>query len=289
VHAPTGMLLKNQTINGEIKASENNLGIISVRFVKKPQVAYNEEDNLVFSIKEKNQKTWLYKGNYRSGGINALPLYPFGFPQISNSKGKTYDFMITSQRGNKNNAVELSSSEPVIVSNYVYSKHDLFNDRKLLANYIYKKILNSFTDYEFLFNAIIYMLPFLFYVFGLVVFTKLKIEKYSFIFIIPLLIIFTVMWNIDLIDGIFYALIGFWVITILEYKLESSISFVFAALFFAIAIIAILFNQQDLGARFSNWTYIFLIIGVFQLIREIRYPNNKAFTYIMLINKILNK
>ena len=162
---PKRELLKNESIIGEFKASDNNLGILAIRFNNPKYVIHDEEDVLIFRIKEKYQKRWLYQNTYRSGGIYGTPLYPFGFPQIVTSKGKIYQFSVTSLRGNIDNAVSLSEKEPVLISKYVYTKQQLFNDKKMLIDFICRKIINLFSDTDYRVALIGYMSPLIFYLF----------------------------------------------------------------------------------------------------------------------------
>lgn len=286
---PKGELLKSESINGEFKAYENNLGILAIRFNSLNAVVHDDEDVLIFRIKEKGQKKWWYQNMYRSGGIYGTPFYPFGFPQIVNSKGKIYQFSLTSLKGNKMNAVSLSGREPLLVSKYVYTKNQLFNDKKVLLIFLYRKVINSFSDMDFLVASISYLLPFILYIFALVVFTKEQIDRYSFLFLVPFLIVLSIIWGMDLIPGIVFAIIGFWVITVIQYRLESSMSFLFAFIFLTCAFILVVFQYQDIAGRLSNWTYFFLCIGAIQLLIEFRSPTKERLTYLMFFKKIFFK
>src|SRR5258708_18011115 len=101
-------LLAGSTIAGEFIGQDTNLGIVAIRFRTFIRVPYRDEDMLVFRLKEKGAKKWYYENTYKSGLIYELPLFPFGFPKIADSKGKTYLFEITSLYGNQTNAVAIS-------------------------------------------------------------------------------------------------------------------------------------------------------------------------------------
>ena len=286
IQSPHGSLLKGESIVGEFTAKEDNLGILSVHFAQKKQVAYDNQDVIVFKIKEKGARTWLYQNRYHSNAIAGLPLYPFGFPVFTNSKQKTYIFSITSLNGNKTNALDMNNKEPVLVSRYVFSKRALLANKKKFIGFLIKKFITSFTDIPFLIGGMVYLLPFFLYLIWIGIFEKIRGEKYHLLFIMPLLILLAMALHIELLIGFFYALIGFWVITIIAYNVESSVSFFFAFLFFLFAFILILFGNQELGGRFSNWTYIFLVIGAVQLPWELRNPSKKRLDYTKLLQSL---
>lgn len=287
IQSPPGKLLKGESIIGKFRATENNLGILSVQFVIPQQVAYEDQDILIFKIKEKDTSTWWYQNAYKAGGIYGLPLYPFGFPVIHDSKGKTFVFSLTSLHGNNINAVQLSSDNPVLVSKYVFTKRDLLANKKELIQFIINKFINAFTDINFLNASVTFALPLIFYLFWIGIVSKIRADRYTFLLIIPLLILLLLSMRVDTTGGFFFVIIGFWIILIKAYRIESSMSFLFALLFFVFTFIAIFFGYQGLGGRLSNWTYVFLIIGAVQSLREMKNPNKKRIDYTKVLNSFL--
>jgi len=287
IQSPSGKLLKGENIIGEFKAAENNLGILSVQFVPPQQVDYEDQDVLVFRIKEKGAKTWWYQNTYKSGGIYGLPLYPFGFPVITVSKGKTFVFSLTSLYGSNTNAVQLSSENPVLISRYVFSKKDLLANKKVLIQYIVKKFFNAFTDINFLNSSVTFAFPLIIYLFWIGIVSRVRADRYTFLLIIPLLVLLLLSMKVDDTVGFFFVIIGFWIIIIRAYRIESSISFLFALLFFIFTFISILLGFQGIGGRFSNWTYVFLVIGAVQLLQEVKEPNDKRIGYTKVLNSLL--
>ncbi|HUQ85185.1 MAG TPA: hypothetical protein VM077_02575 [Candidatus Limnocylindrales bacterium] len=282
------LLLRNDTISGQFKASEDNLGIISIRFIPQKQVDFDDEDSLVFRIKEKKAKEWHYQGTYSSGGIFGVPMFPFGFPTISDSKNKTYIFSITSQHGTRKNAVKLSRKEPALISMYVFPKNKLISDKRLFVNFFYKKLINYFSNLELLASSTVYLSPLLFYLFTHLLVRKTTLGKIHTIPIIPLLIVLAASINIDLILGIFLSFIGFWIITVILNKIESRVSFLFALLFFCLSLISVILKSQQLGSRFSNWTFIFLAVGTVQTIYESQ-SSKKFISYRIFLKRVIPK
>lgn len=289
IQIPKGKLLQNNIVSGEFTASDNNLGIVSIGFLgSEKKVSYDDEDVLIFKIKEKGQNQLWYSGKFRSGAISGEPIYPFGFPVISKSKGKIYQFSIISLHGNKQNAVSLSMHEPILTAWYVYPKHELLSNKKLLLIFLYKKLIDSFTNLYFLNASFTYSLPLVLYLFALIFITKMRIDRYSFILVVPILIILSVIWNIDTNSGLFFELIGFWIIILIAYDAESNISILFALFFFILAFLLVIFNNQNMAARFSNWTYVYLVIGTVQLLLEYKKHKQKKLTWKILFNNMLH-
>ena len=108
-HLPIGTLEKGEYISGKFVGNNNNLGIISLRFKTFFRPAYENEDHLLFQIKEAGDKKWYYQNTYRVGTIYDVPFFPFGFPIITDSKGKIYEFKVTSLNGNGQNSIALSN------------------------------------------------------------------------------------------------------------------------------------------------------------------------------------
>jgi hypothetical protein len=158
-----GKILAGQKISGEFQAQESNLGIVSIRFETGLRIPYDQEDIYVFRLKEKGQEKWYYENTYRSGGMYDFPFYPFGFPIIKDSKGKTYVFELQSLKGNQQNALSISQKGLILSVKYKESKKALLSNRELLMSFIFKKFTNSLQVFEIQFASFIYLLPFIFY------------------------------------------------------------------------------------------------------------------------------
>jgi hypothetical protein len=91
-------LESKEPIRMEIQGVQDNLQIISIHLIPFTDKTSVSKQNLVFKIKEKGEKNWYATNSYPIEKLADLPL-PFGFPLITNAKGKTY-------------TVELSLSNP---------------------------------------------------------------------------------------------------------------------------------------------------------------------------------
>lgn len=164
VNYNTKKITTGKKIIGQLTAKENYLGVVSINFKTFKEVAYSDEDVLLFSIKERGASDWYYQNTYRSGGIYKTPLYPFGFPKIYNSKGKVYVFEIKSLYGNSKNSVALSSWEPVLLSRYQIPKEEIIADSKLgLFSFFAKRAFIGLGRQDVQFFSLIYFLPLFFY------------------------------------------------------------------------------------------------------------------------------
>jgi hypothetical protein len=110
-------LLKGEKISAKFHASENNLGILLVRFVK---FGYGT-DTLIFRLKKEGEKDWYYSNTYSGQQFPNNQYYPIGFPPIPNSRDGLYTFEIESLAGTKQDGVGLSGVKPQASFVYSYS------------------------------------------------------------------------------------------------------------------------------------------------------------------------
>lgn len=129
-------------ISGKFKAKNNHLGIISVRFNTHFHV---NNDYLQFSIKEEGDSTWYYTAKYKVDQFQNGQYFPFGFPVIENSQGKSYQIEIQSLGGNPNKIISHYQGSQFL-SKYSFSKSFLKQDIKQIPLFIFNKIL-SFLRY----------------------------------------------------------------------------------------------------------------------------------------------
>ncbi len=170
-------LLKGNSVRGYFTAEDKNLGIVAVRFQTFLRPAYQDEDKLLFQIKEKGSKDWYYENKYRIGFVYDLQFMPFGFPIIHDSKGKTYEFAITSLNGNANNSVAVSNRGQILTTKYKYTKKELLQDKKLLLIFSIQKFINAMETAGVFFSSVVYFLPLFFYI--IIVLCRKYIQKIS--------------------------------------------------------------------------------------------------------------
>ena len=121
IHKTGGMgehLLKGEKITGKLFVTENNFGIVLVRFVP---LSANVLDVVTFRIKEEGAEKWFYENNYNANQFQPDEYFTFGFQTIKDSKDKVYVFEVESLAGTTGNGIGLSPKKPqaAVVSKYV--------------------------------------------------------------------------------------------------------------------------------------------------------------------------
>jgi hypothetical protein len=118
-------LFAGEKYMSEFTSHENYLGIITLQFEKFDKTDFRKEDILSFRIREKGRKTWYFESVYRSGLIHDSLHFPFGFPPISDSKNKIYEFELISQRGNSTHAIELDRQGTLLSSYHAIPRSEI--------------------------------------------------------------------------------------------------------------------------------------------------------------------
>ncbi len=265
-----GKLAKGQKITGSIIAQENNLGILAIRFIQTQRIAYEDEDTLVFRIKEHGQKKWYYQNQYRSGIIFDTPFLPFGFPIIQESKGKVYDFELESLHGNSENGVTVSKQSPNLITRYQIPRSLLLSNKRNLFVFLSKKIITSFQVPDIIFASFIFSLPLLFYFLYLIPITRhymilLKQTKKNYLNLILLLLIFIDALFLQVNSDILYIVCTVaWLIALGVQHKSSKFSFVTGAIL--IILIAIFYSLKGItiALEMSSWAFLLFAAGVFQ-------------------------
>jgi hypothetical protein len=114
-------ILANEKVVGNFKSTENNLGIVLVRFSRFGKVS----DRIIFRIKEKGKDNWYYENTYNADQFQDNQYFTFGFPSIADSKNKSYIFELESVSGKYNNGIGVSLDKPQSALVYKYTRSDL--------------------------------------------------------------------------------------------------------------------------------------------------------------------
>ncbi len=267
-------LLKNQKIQGKFVAKENYLGIISIRFGDIPKVDYDEEDLILFRIREKGQQDWIYENKYRSGSFLQNQYFPFGFKQIENSKGKVYEFELISLNGEEFNSVEIKNTNPIYFSKYKFPKNEIFKDSNSIIKFMTKKLITFANSYDALLSSFAFLIPFIFYMLWIIFFeiwvkSKGIINRRNlFITFVSALIISEIIFYEFIIAGFMLGLLALWVFTVYVCKLKSTTTFTLAFILLAISIISLYFDLGVSADKASTYAYFLIIVGFAQSIGE---------------------
>ena len=254
-------LTAGKKITAEFVSKENYLGIVAVRFNTLDRV---NQDVIIFRIKEKGSKNWYYQNYYPAVSFSELPNYPFGFPLIADSKGKTYMFQLESTLGDRKNFVEVDNIKPIVTAKYQYPKAFLLGNKLFLQEFIYKKILYSVYNRNLIFSLIVYMLPLFLYLFLWPIVKKYRIT------IVVFLIALDIFYLKNIYDFVSLVLTILWLIFVFRHKWSSEISFYVGLIFLICSPIFSLFKFYVLSEKLIIWAYFFLIAGTIQSVIELR-------------------
>jgi hypothetical protein len=257
-------LFNGHSVSSEFKAAENNLGLIMLSFEEYAKPDYEQEDQLRFEIKEKNASKIYFSSVYRSGLVDG-GYFPFGFPTIADSKDKTYQFRLTSLKGNEKNGLTLSNNN--FVSGYQFSKAEIFGNKNNLIKFFISKLNYSIRDSYLLLSSVMFMLPLIAYLLFLIGIKKNR--RFDKLIIIAFIVLLAA--SLFLI-GSYYGVLGLniilWIYIIWRNNLKSTATFklAFTILFIWLFIkfINVDFPQNNLNII----SYSLLVLGVVQLILE---------------------
>lgn len=265
----------NNLISGKFKASDNYLGIITIRFNKE-----NLSGNSIFKIKNILEDDWYHTATISAVQYYTLPFYSFGFPVIEKSKNQTYQFQI--KLLSENRELTLSKQEPVFVSSYAYPKEILLDNFRLLKDFAQKKIDYYFSTQNTWKVFLIYSLPLFFYLLYILALhgfisdkNKNRFKKIFKNFAKPTIITILIVIAIDIFvirkytDSTTSWLTLFWIFGVIGYRLEARYSFGFALIFLTFCPFLLVVPMDWIAEKSAVWTYIMLVVGTFQSIFDI--------------------
>lgn len=287
IEGKKGELLAGEKVQGGFKAKDDFLGIVNFSFNN-----FNRTnlDTIVFKIKEKNGKYWYAINKYKVDRFNNGFNYPFGFPPIKESKNKIYVFEIESLNGKIGDSIGVNQAYPFLSTNYVFPRSYYFSDKNSFTNFFIKKFVNLLTNFLLFYPILlIYLFPLVFYLL-LPIATKRKYaDKYILFFPLLILILLDKFLIDKTVDLITFEIQLFWIMLIIIYKWESSVTFFFSLMFILLMPIFILFNQIEIAEKIAIQTYFFLIIAVSQFGIEVRFNTNNRVSYKRFLINIFGK
>lgn len=283
-------LFKGEKITGQFVAKENNLGIVSIRFGIVPDVEFNKLDKLVFRIKEKGKSNWQYENKYRSNLARSNRYLTLGFIPIPDSKGKLYQFELISLNGNNQNAIEISSKNPIYLSLYKFTKDEVLKDNESILRFSLNMIGAFFSNTDSLLSSSLFLLPFVFYMTWILIVQDYVEEKYPkngnlfkffinkmlrlfykkrkgiFSILVILLLFYDAILFQEEISGLILGFLGLWIIVIYINKLSNITTFKIAFLFIVMSIMSIYFLNSLSVNKLSIYAYLLLLIGCIQIL-----------------------
>jgi peptidoglycan/LPS O-acetylase OafA/YrhL len=165
---------KYQSVEFKIKALDNNFGIFSVAITHvSPKTKYDNPPLLNYSIREQGQNTILFSSDYVFDEFKGEN-FPFGFPTIVKSQGKTYLINFTLTK--KATTEDLLINPTTVQSVYQIDKRQLMNHPTILVTLLKNKVITIITNHKAV-NAFLLQIPFITIVLWLVLQLLLKIHN----------------------------------------------------------------------------------------------------------------
>ena len=87
---------------------------------------------------------------------------------------------------------------------------------------------------------------------------------YVYFIVILILVFFMNMTN----NYVFLMLISLWIMLIIIYRFESSVSYLLALFFLLLCPVLFILNQETIAENAAMWVYFFLVIGTIEAIVE---------------------
>lgn len=111
-------ILPQSPYRGQFTASYNRLGIVKIRITTGGRLNTN---TVQFRLREIGRKTWLVENTYVTDRFIDGEQYPFGFPVIPDSQGKTYEYELSTNDGSRQNTIAVLPGAYAFQSQYIYS------------------------------------------------------------------------------------------------------------------------------------------------------------------------
>lgn len=259
-------LMKGEIITGEFVAQSNNLGTLAIRFGTYKRAG---SDVIIFNIKEKSENDWYYQANYKVDQFQDNELFTFGFPVITNSKGKVYDFQIESTVGKKNDAIYVSSREPIFVTKYKYSLKYAVTNIGDTINFLERKTLKPSRSLQATLQELLYLTPFIFYVFFALFSRKLGAKiYYGCLSLLVIYLVFSPEFNSLTLQD-FRTIAVFWIMGIILYHLRSEVTFLLAGILVSLSFAALLSGNNYISEKIAIFVYWSLVVATLELILEV--------------------
>lgn len=279
-HGSASITQTAEGITGQFTADDNYLSLISITF--NPAQSFNSD--MVFRIKNTIDKDWYHVATIAASQNFILSQYVFGFPTIILSKNRIYEFNI-SQANLLSGSLspEQNKVYPILISQYQFPKNILLSDTKILIDFMVKKLSYYIYTLESWKVFLVYCLPCLLYIFYISIGYKIihpeilkQIKKHFLLILKPLFFfiligifidIFIIKENSDSTSSFFIIL---WILGLIAYQLDSRYSFSVAFILLIVCPLLLSADMNQIANKSAVWAYMFLIIGSFQALIELK-------------------
>lgn len=273
-------LTKGESVSGHFTSIYNNLGIISIRFDNQ---SHRSNDILEFKLREIGQKDWLYDAEYHTDQFQPHKLFPFGFPLILNSAGKSYEFQIESLVGSTGSGVFIDTQSPIFVISSFFPRKAVLSSLRNITIFLSNKWQNIISDQESVLMWFIYFSPLIFYLIYRVS------ESFSYHFLSSLTLslsiveIFVLRNNSDF---FLLSVIFLWGLTVYRFKFESQISSLYAVFYFLLVGYFSLFSLSTISEKAAIWGCLFLTAAMFTKIFGSIFIGHKQMSIVYFLKNV---
>ncbi|MBA4319665.1 MAG: hypothetical protein C0412_14790 [Flavobacterium sp.] len=256
-------ITSQSTFTGIFTALYDQLGTIRIRVKTEGRINTN---TLVFRLREKGQTNWIVENTYKTDRFIDGELYPFGFSIITNSKGRIYEYELSSPDGTRNNTVIIMSGPYSLQTDYNYSFSQLRSDFKLGKWFFQRKIQELFKTYAHLLYWCMCLIP-------LFLFMNNGKKKYSNFTTIFLLLFFmsNYIFSPLMIHSNFPLYIGIIFAAVVTFNKKSYWIYSYAFVALCILVTSIFFGKYDWAIKSSYLVWTLLIVGTISNIVQYRY------------------
>lgn len=265
-HSVVNVVRNNGGIRGVFTASNNYLGLLTLRFDNKDII----ENKSTFRIKEANSADWYHVSNIDTVQYNIKPLYTFGLPVIIDSKNKTYQFEVSIlDYVSGEPSLELSKQVPLITSRYIFPWKILFSDKDILFNFLKQKISYQLQSPNTLWVFFAYFLPLI----GYILYINVLYKYFPITFHVkPFLLIILLGVGFDMFVlrnnyNILALILGLmWVFGISTHKIKPQTSILIALILLIWCPFFLVAHMEWVAEKSANWMFIFTTIGFIQYV-----------------------
>lgn len=256
------ILSQDVAVSAEFTAIEPQLGIVSFRFQKPDR---ETTAAVVFRIKEKGNQTWYYEHTYTANQLYIYDWYPFGFPILEQSRGRTYQFELAGVSERKEDAVLLLADRGFLVQ-YQLPNDRLFTPVHRILLELQKNLSTTVKGEIIVYSGFIIVL-FLFSFFSkrLPVFAKNVFTLGTFLFVF--------LWQLHPYRFVQISTICVLILTVYSgvfmRLLNGTKALILSGLVFALMGIYYVFGKIAFAERLAEWTYILMIIALMIILAEI--------------------
>lgn len=152
-------ILPSLPYRGEFRASYDRLGMVNIRVSTGGRINTN---SVIFRLRQKGSQDWLVENTYVTDRFIDGERYPFGFPILPQSKGKTYEYELSAVDGSSENTIALVSGPYAFQKEYVYSKALIFSDKRITLWFLKEKAKEMFGSAVHMGYWVMCLLPILF-------------------------------------------------------------------------------------------------------------------------------